>query len=69
MSDTQADAPETQGTVPDRLANIEAQINRYLPVLEELANVADAANKQNHSLSSILGAVGSQLLGIFLHPK
>ena len=62
------EVPNTSGpTLHSRLAELEAFVDAYGPMIRELADVGDRAAQQGHSWTSILGAVGQQLLGIFLH--
>jgi hypothetical protein len=60
------DAPLPQAdSTHSRVADIEATINKWLPVMEELALVAENASKEGHTVGGILTAVGKQLLGLF----
>lgn len=48
----------------DRIAELEAIVNRWAPVLEGLYQVEQEAQHAGHSVGSIVREVGARLLGI-----
>lgn len=53
-------------SLESRVAALEAQIEKWAPIVEELTEVSQSAWKQGYTIKSVLAALAKQLFGVTL---